>query len=299
MREKFPKRFVIFLTAIIALILGFLIIALTRKPPVALPQVVEKVVKQNPERKVIGKSVGGREIEAYTYYGGGSTSAVKKILFVGGIHGGYEWNSVLLAYELTDYLSANPDTIPANVRVTVIPSANPDGVFKITGKEGRFNFADVTKVGDKSAGRFNANNVDLNRNFDCKWSPTGTWRSKTVSGGTKVFSEPESKALRDYILAKKPNAVVFYHSQAGGVYASQCGKGILPETTKIMNLYAKASGYSAVSTFDAYEIHGASEDWLASVGIPAITVELKTHTDVEWEQNLKGIRALIEFYKSY
>lgn len=298
MPEKFPKWLVIALTAIIALVLGFLIIALTRSKPVPVPTpVVEKVVRQNPERKVLGKSVEGRSIEAYAYNGGGLTSAIKKILFVGGIHGGYEWNGVLLAYELMDYLRDNLDAIPANVQVTVLPNANPDGVYKIIGKEGRFALSDVPTTTDQSAGRFNANGVDLNRNFDCKWQPTGTWRSKTVSAGTKAFSEPESDALRDYILQNKPYAVVFYHSQANAVYASQCESGILPATRAIMNTYAKAAGYPAVSTFDAYEVHGAAEDWLASIGIPAITVELKTHESIEWEKNLLGIRALLESYK--
>jgi len=296
MSEKFPKWLVIALTAIIALILGFLVIALTRSKPAPPPvPLAEKAVKQNPERKVIGRSVQNREIEAYTY-GGGSTSAIKKLLFVGGIHGGYEWNSVLLAYELMDYLKENLDTIPANLEVTVIPSANPDGVFRVVGKEGRFSLADVPTGGDQSVGRFNAHGVDLNRNFDCNWSPTGVWKGKSVGTGSVAFSEPESKALRNYILANRPDAVVMYHSAADAVYASQCRKGILPETTKIMNTYAKGTGYKAVPVFDSYVVNGASEDWLASENIPAITVELKTHQTLEWERNLRGVKALFELY---
>ncbi|MEK7628087.1 MAG: M14 family metallopeptidase [Patescibacteria group bacterium] len=240
----------------------------------------------------IGFSVQKRPIEAYTF-GTGKTN----LLFVGGMHGGYEWNSVLLAYSFVDHLKAHPEVIPTNISVTVIPSLNPDGVFKVTKKAGRFMIADVPDEKTATeAGRFNAHEVDLNRNFDCKWQPESTWRAKTVSAGSAAFSEPESAALRDFVLAQKPAAVVFWHSQANAVYASECKNGILPDTRSIMNAYAKAAEYPAVDAFDSYEVTGDAEGWLASIGTPAITVELKTHENLEWEKNLAGFKALLSLY---
>jgi hypothetical protein len=90
---------------------------------------------------------------------------------------------------------------------------------------------------------------------------------------------------------------VFWHSQANAVYASECENGILAETLAIMNAYATAANYQAVDAFDAYEITGDAEGWLASIGIPAITVELSTHETIEWEKNLAGAKALFEYYK--
>lgn len=257
-----------------------------------VPATIEKKIDVWPIRKVIGNSVEGRNIEAYTY-GNGLTH----IAFVGGIHGGYEWNSVLLAYTFMDYLEAHPEIIPKNLTIEVIPSANPDGLYKVTGKEGRFTALDVST--DKkvlASGRFNANVVDLNRNFDCKWKPESTWQSKIVSAGITPFSEPEAKAVKNFMLEHHPSAVIFWHSQSNGVYASQCQDGILPKTLNIMNIYSFASGYPAIKTFDAYETTGAADDWLASVNIPAVTVELQTHEAVEWERNLAGIKALIQYY---
>jgi len=89
---------------------------------------------------------------------------------------------------------------------------------------------------------------------------------------------------------------VFWHSQAGAVYASECTEGILPDTLAITHAYAEAAGYRAVESFDAYEVHGDSEGWLASIGIPAITVELTTHETIEWEENLAGASALVSYY---
>jgi predicted deacylase len=265
--------------------------ALQEEPaPIATPEVSE-TAEPAPEYEVIGASVQGREIRAYTY-GSGDTH----FLFVGGIHGGYEWNSVLLAYELMDYFEMNPASIPSNVTVTVIPSANPDGLFAVVGVEGRFALADVPAETKAGLGRFNANDVDLNRNFDCKWKPESMWRGNVVSAGTSAFSEPEAVAIRDFVLAYPPTAVVFLHSQSNAVYASECREGILPETLTVMNTYSRASGYPAVDTFDAYEITGDAEGWLASINIPAVTVELSTHETIEWEKNLAGVKALFTRY---
>ncbi len=266
------------------------------KKSVIVKKDIEKVANEAPFEKheVIGKSVEGRDIEAYTY-GNGDTY----VLFVGGIHGGYEWNSVLLAYKFIDYLKENHDFVPNNLTVSVIPSANPDGVYKVIGKEGRFSIADVPEdEGPLGNGRFNAHDIDLNRNFDCKWNPKSTWRGNIVSAGTSAFSEPESRAVRDFILKTKPVAVVFWHSKSNAVYASECENGVLPGTIKLMNVYSKASGYKAVESFDAYPISGDAEGWLASINIPAVTVELSTHKTVEWDKNFAGVKAVLESYST-
>lgn len=282
------------LLAIVLIVGGGVLFLKTRTPKVLQVPVAPEIPKQAPPStvKVIGYSALGREITSYTY-GAGKTNLV----FIGGIHGGYEWNTVLLAYQLMDYLKANPAIIPNNLAITVIPSLNPDGVYKAVGKEGRFTAADVSTDSQVLASaRFNDNEVDLNRNFDCKWQPKSKWQSKTVSAGTSAFSEPEALALKSFVLDNKPEAVVFWHSQANTVYASQCGGGVLATTTALVNLYAKSAGYNKATTFDSYEITGDATDWLASLKIPAITVELKTRQSVEWDKNLAGVKALINYY---
>jgi hypothetical protein len=298
--RKFSPKFVI-AAAFVLTVLGvgtFMLISTEKKVPVITPSkapappLVERVVR--PEHEVIGTSVQGRAIEAYTE-GGGKTH----LLFVGGIHGGYEWNSVLLSYQFIDYIKADPSIIPSNLTLTVIPSLNPDGVYEVVGKEGRFALSDIPKTTmPVGTGRFNAHNVDLNRNFDCNWKPKSMWRGNVVSAGTRPFSEPEASTLRDFVVKHDLSAVIFWHSQSNAVYASACKNGIIPETLAIMNAYAHASGYPSIKSFDAYEITGDAEGWLASIHIPAITVELKTHESVEWERNLKGIKALLEHYKA-
>ena len=144
--------------------------------------------------------------------------------------------------------------------------------------------------------RYNANGVDLNRNFDCDWKASGVWQTKTVSGGTAAFSEPESQAVETYLNAHTPKAVVVYYSAAGGVYSSNCHAGVLPETNTLTNLYAKASGYSANDSFDFYATTGDMTNWLAKEGVPAISVLLTNHTDTEWDKNKAGIDAVLAHY---
>jgi len=240
----------------------------------------------------IGKSVQGRDIMAYSF-GTGET----ELLFVGGIHGGYEWNTALVAYELIDHLKANPTAVPENLRVTVIPVLNPDGLHKVVGTTEKFAKESVpaTEAGTVP-GRFNGNGVDLNRNFDCDWQETGMWRNTEVKGGSAAFSEPESQAMREFVETYNPKAVVVWYSAAGGVFASNCHDGVLPETTTLTKLFADASRYPAYQSFNFYEITGDMVNWLAKEGIPAISVLLTNHTDTEWDKNRAGVEAVINHY---
>lgn len=260
--------------------------------PAAEKPAVGTDMHNNKEETIIGKSIEGRDIIAY-HYGGGD----KEIIFVGGMHGGYSWNTILVAYEMIDYLKANPAVVPANLTVTVIPVFNPDGLNKVVGTTGRFTKADVPALKDLLvSGRFNANGVDLNRNFDCDWEVAGLWQKTAVNGGTGIFSEPESQAFKNYTETREPAAVVVWYSAAGGVFASNCHEGILPETLTIMNIYSKASGYPAYNSFDFYKLTGDMVNWLAKQKIPAFSVLLTTHEDTEWSKNRAGIDALLEYY---
>jgi hypothetical protein len=162
---------------------------------------------------------------------------------------------------------------------------------------GYFTQSDIpSSQSDLVAGRFNANNVDLNRNFDCDWQPKGVWQTKTVSGGTSAFSEPESQAVENYTNANKPTAVVTWYSAAGGVYSSSCHNGVSSETKTLTKTYADASGYPAYESFDFYATTGDMVNWLAKINVPAISVLLTNHTDTEWTKNLAGVQALLNYY---
>lgn len=235
---------------------------------------------------IIGRSaVCNIPILSYTF-GTGKTPLV----WVGGMHGGSEWNTILLAYAFIDHLRLNEESIPESLSIIVIPNANPDGLFAVTRRIGRFTEADVDV--DTTAGRFNGNFVDLNRNWDCEWTPSGVWQNNTVSGGAAPFSEPENQILRDFILAADPATTVLLHSAATGVHMAGCGQ-IDPESRVLATVYSQASGYPLYDSFQHYAITGDASNWLAHQGFPAITVELSTHEDIDWRMNLAGLNAMI------
>jgi hypothetical protein len=236
----------------------------------------------------VGHSYEGRPITGQQF-GFGPT----RLILVGGLHGGYEWNTVLLAYRAIDYFLARPGAVPPEVTLTIIANANPDGLFAVTNREGRFSQVDL--MADTIPGRFNGRGVDLNRNWDCRWQESAEWRDQLVSGGQYPFSEPESRALRDFFLVQEPALVLFWHSAANGVFAGGCPDTFTP-SYELAEVYGRAAGYPVFEHFDSYSVTGGAGGWLAMQGVPSISVELKTHESVEWEENLAGITALLAHY---
>jgi len=258
----------------------------TEIPPTPPKEVLDRT------QTVLGRSANGHEITAY-HYGVGD----REILFVGGIHGGYAWNTNLVAYELMDYLTGNPSLIPSSLKVTVVPTLNPDGLRAVTGTTGRFNREVVpTDSAATVIGRFNGNGVDLNRNFDCEWKSEGKWKERAVSGGESPFSESETKALRDYVLANNPTAAVIWYSSAGGVFMSSCGGGVSPVAKQLAERYAIAADYPVYQDFDFYEVTGDLANWLAKERVPTISVLLSSAGVIEWNKNRAGVQAIFDYY---
>jgi hypothetical protein len=234
---------------------------------------------------VIGRSTGGHPIEAYRF-----GSGPVPVALVGGIHGGYEWNTVLLAYEMIDYFTEYPDMVPGSISLYIIPAANPDGLVLATGHAGRFDPADL--VENTFLGRFNDNEVDINRNWGCHWEPVGYVFEIEIDTGSAPFSEAETRILRDFILEREMEAVVFWHSQMGAVFPGGCDVPHRPSQS-LARRYAEASGYDYQESFGEYPVSGDAADWLAAQDIAAIEVELISHDQGEFEQNLDGVLALL------
>ncbi len=256
----------------------------------------------------LGTSTDGFPIEVYEF---GNGPDVVKIVFIGGMHGGYEWNTILLAYKAIDYITQNPSIIPYGLKIQIIPSANPDGQMRSIGKVGRFDPPWQSTTNESSqiekfkSGRFNGNEsspkpvgvtfdgVDLNRNWSCRHQSKAFWGSTPVNAGTGAFSEKETQVLKNFLQKEKPNAVVFWHSRWSAVFAAGCDKPY-EESISLQKAYAQASGYTNKEWVKDNNITGDVTDWLADIGIPAITAELKSHTEIDWNENLAGIQATIK-----
>lgn len=220
----------------------------------------------------IGSSKEGRGIVGYSYGNGNN-----EVLYVGALHGD-EYNSKRILEEWMWELEGNPGRIPAGTKVTVIPVLNPDGIAKRT--------------------RYNAANVDLNRNF-----PANNWKSDIViqggstlvgGGGPTPLSEPESQAIASYIQSRRPSLVLTYHSQGGIVESNEAGIA----NTKTQQ-YANISGYgfklaSQNTGFFKYDVNGSLEEWAKDkLGQPVILVELSTRTYHDFSRNRAAMWAML------
>jgi hypothetical protein len=197
---------------------------------------------------------------------------------IGGIHGGYEWNTVDLVRDMLQYLQDEPELIPKDVTLYVIPCANPDGYAAGT---------------DRVEGRMNGNGVDLNRNWDYEWQPMATHGVHPVSGGDGPFSEPETAALRDLIRNRGIEAAILYHSAMGCIFHG-------PETDEsaadeLAAAVSEATGYPVVEGVPGQVTTGDAVGWMSVEGLAGIEVELSTHGDTELARNLRGLQALLSW----
>jgi len=131
----------------------------------------------------IGTSVKGRPILAFRV--GDPRSRVKAVV-LGAIHGD-EPAGMVLARAVKQAPRIN------GVDLWVVPTINPDGVARGT--------------------RGNAHGVDLNRNWSHRWAQL----SGVHYSGPQPFSEPETRAFRDFLAEVKPRFVVSFHQPLHGV----------------------------------------------------------------------------------
>ena len=201
---------------------------------------------------VIGYSVKGRPIIAY-YYGSGSTT----ILFTGGIHGS-EPSSTTTMQAWASHLDSNAPKIPAGKQVVIVPNTNPDGIA--------------------ARSRYNANNVNLARNFaTADWKTDIETSSGTMAGGggPAPMSEPETRALASITSQVNPRVEVSFHASGRLVGANDYA-----DSRSIGSLYASTVGYSTMFGNSAedvmgYGFSGQYEDWIGEkLGKPAILIEL-------------------------
>lgn len=202
-------------------------------------------------------------------------------MIVAGIHGGDEWNTVNLANQLIEYLDQNPDSIPQDVKLYVLPNLNPDGELRAHNKYGRLNH----------------NGVDLNRNFPVNWQMdwdrAGCWNYLPTSGGTGPGSEAETRALMDFLVEQDIQALISYHSAALGIFPGGFpwdeNAGRLAQSIADVTSYR----FPPIDTGCAYS--GTLADYAVSLGIAAVDLELTNHIDTDFDQNLQVLDVLLNF----
>lgn len=228
------------------------------------------------QQETIGYSVAGRPLNVYTFGNG-----EQERMIVAGIHGGDEWNTITLANQLIVHLNQDPDEIPADITLYILPNLNPDGEARAHNKYGRLNH----------------NGVDLNRNFPVNWlkdwESAGCWNSLPTSGGTGPGSEAETQALMNFIDSHDIQALISYHSAALGIFP-----GGLPwdeGSTRLAQSIAEVTSYPFPPIDTGCKYSGTLADYAVSTGSAAVDLELTNHFDTDFDQNLKTLNILLDF----
>ena len=171
--------------------------------------------------------------------------------------------------------------------VYIVPLVNPDGAeFDVETGNYKWHRKNMRKNADGSTG------VDLNRNYDFRFGGEGASDSpgSDTYHGPSAFSEPESRAVRDFVNAL-PNLkmMVSYHTFSelilypwGGVDEP------IPDTRALTAFKAMAAkmaqwtGYRPQQSSDLYVATGDTCDWAwGSKGVFCFTFELTPKS--QWE----------------
>ncbi len=255
---------------------------------------LRKLAADNPAETSLfslGKTTEGREIWCLRINPeakGEAPSSRPAALFMGNHHA-REHLSNEVALNLASYLLAHK-TDPEvggylrTLDIYIAPMTNPDGAeYDIASGKYRWHRKNTRINPDKTVG------VDLNRNYDSLWCKAGASHSpgSDTYCGPYAFSEPESRAVRDFVLAR-PNlkTLMSYHSYSSLLLYPWAGKDAPVENErdrKVFETLAKGmasfTGYTPERSSDLYVAAGDTTDWAYSArGVFAFTTELEGTT---------------------
>jgi len=236
------------------------------------------VLANGPLPTIIGFSLGGRPIEAYSF-----GSGTREYLIVAGIHGGSEWNTIELANEFINYINEHPDVVPGDATLYIIRNMNPDGEMRAHNVDGRVN----------------NNGVDLNRNFATKnwapdWNRNGCWVYRPTTGGTDGGSEPETRSVMNFVASHKIKAMISYHSAALGVFPGGVPWG--KSSKRLASALSSVTDYPYPPKDTGCVYTGTLADWAVENGVgAAVDMELANHKDTDFSKNFKALNVLLSF----
>ena len=216
-------------------------------------------------------------------------------IYILGCHHAREWISVEvpldIARHLLESLGSDPeiDRILRETQIYIIPIVNPDGLeysiyrYRYWRKNRRHN-------GDYIWG------VDINRNYGYQWAFDDTGSSpdpsSSVYRGDSPFSEPETAALRDFMVLHPPAGVLSYHNYSQTIlYPWGFTRIAAADEERMKNLAAEMSqsmeavngrkySYGSASQM-LYLTNGDCTDWVyGEFAALAFTVELPPPSDI-------------------
>lgn len=165
------------------------------------------------------------------------------------------------------------------ISLYIVPMVNPDGVdIAINGLDitNPYHQKLISMVGIHSFNRVwqaNARGVDINHNYNAHWRVVKKNPSPTQYSGPYSESEPETKAMVDFIRKMQFDLLMAFHSQGGEIYYDFDGM-VSENSLHLAEKMAEESGY-AVSVPEGAASFGGCKDWfIKEFGKAGFTIEI-------------------------
>ncbi|UCH94232.1 MAG: zinc carboxypeptidase [Candidatus Aminicenantes bacterium] len=272
----------------------------------------------------IGQSIEGRELYMIKISDNVHMDEEEPNVYFVGCHHAREWISVevplLFARYLLEHYPDNPEVqqVVNGAQVYILPLLNPDGlefsihVYRWWRKNRRYN-------GNYSWG------VDLNRNYGYMWGydDEGSNPDPRREGyrGLYPFSEPESSAYQQFLLAHPPAGAITYHSYTMTImypwgYTSEPAPDAaeMHEIAREMSerifqvngrIYLYGTGPELL-----YHTNGDHDDWVyGTFAAPSYTIELpapdylsggffvsEEEIDLSFNENLPAMLYFVDYF---
>lgn len=213
-----------------------------------------------------------------------------KKLFINGAHHGLEYlTSAFILKFLGEYARAYKNNeklfghsvtkLYNKVSLYAVPMVNPDGVdIAVNGIDitNPYHRRLISMVGIHSFNKVwqaNVNGVDINHNYDAGWKVVKEYPCPTGYSGPYSESEPETKAIVDFVREEDFDMLIAFHSQGGEIYYDFDGT-MSKQSEDIVTRMSEVSGYrAAVATGSA--AFGGCKDWfIKEFGKSGFTVEI-------------------------
>jgi hypothetical protein len=210
----------------------------------------------------------GNQMSVYSIKNPAATEArPARFLIQGGLHGNELLTSDFVAWLAQRFAAGESILNTLNqgaVEIDFVPYANPDGTVQLT--------------------RYNANRINLNRNFGILWGIT------KENPGRHAFSEVETRAIRDLMDVRQYDGAVDVHGYINWIVIPTAPEdrvpGLAAATPETLQKYRRWETFikkETASRLPGYEVRsagslgdgGAFEDYAWwGAGIPAACLEL-------------------------
>lgn len=218
------------------------------------------------------------------------TGTGRKKLFINGAHHGLEYltsefimkflfDYALHIEEETEFFGYNAKKLSEHAALYAVPMVNPDGVdIAIHGIDvtNPYHRKLVSLVGIHSFNKVwqaNANGVDINHNYNAGWRVVKSVPSPSKYSGPYSESEPETKAITDFVRTSDFDMLMAFHSQGGEIYYDFDGK-TAENSYQLAMSFAEASGYTVAKTSGSATFGGCKDWFIDEFGKAGFTIEM-------------------------